>query len=127
MNDDGPVVLGEEGVLAYLNSQAAADAPFCLIVSLVNPHDVLFYPKTYESAGYDDGWLKGTIQPPETVDEDLSTKPTVQEQFLQLFKLTGKPNTPQQQQDYLRFYGNLMKSLRRVPGRGARRARLARA
>jgi arylsulfatase A-like enzyme len=111
MDDDGPVVLGEEGVLDYINSQAAADAPFCLIVSIVNPHDVLFFPSsTFTQAGYDDSWLKGTIQPPETVDEDLSTKPTVQEQFLRLFNLTGKPKGFRQQKEYINYYGNLMRS-----------------
>ena len=108
--DDGPVETGEEGALAYLNSQAAADAPFFLVVSLVNPHDVLFYPNTYEDAGYDDGWLQGTIKPPETVDEDLSTKPSVQQQFLRIFNLTGKIDGAEMQQAYLNFYGNLMRS-----------------
>lgn len=37
MRDDGPAAAGEEGAIPYINSQAAADAPFCLIVSLVNP------------------------------------------------------------------------------------------
>ena len=49
-----------------------------MVVSLVNPHDVLLYPKTYESGGYDPAWLEGEIGLPATVDEDLSTKPTVQ-------------------------------------------------
>ena len=110
INDDGPVVLGEEGVLDYINSQAAADAPFCLVVSLVNPHDVLFYPKNYAAAGYDDSWLKGSVEPPETVGEDLSTKPTVQEQFLRIFNLTGKPKGFRQQKEYLNYYANLMRS-----------------
>jgi choline-sulfatase len=108
--DDGPAAAGEEGALAYINSQAAADAPFFLVVSLVNPHDVLFYPRTYLDAGYDDGWLRGTIKPPETADEDLSTKPSVQKQFLRLFNLTGRINTPEMQRKYLNFYGNLMRS-----------------
>ena len=108
--DDGPVVDGEEGALAYINSQAAVDAPFFLVVSLVNPHDVLFYPKNYEDAGYDDGWLQGTIKPPETVNEDLSSKPAVQEQFLRLFNLSGQIEGREMQQAYLNFYGNLMRS-----------------
>ena len=37
-----------------------------MVVSLVNPHDVLFYPKTYDTAGYDDAWLQGEIEPPAT-------------------------------------------------------------
>ena len=34
-------------------AQAKLPEPFCLIVSLVNPHDVLGYPASYEKGGYD--------------------------------------------------------------------------
>src|SRR5262249_1505614 len=73
MRDDGAWKVGKEGALAYLTSQAADQQPFFLIVSLVNPHDVLFYPDTYKQAGYDDDWLKGSIDLPATVDEKLDT------------------------------------------------------
>ena len=36
----------QEGALDYLRGAAAAQQPFCLVVSLVNPHDVLAYPST---------------------------------------------------------------------------------
>jgi choline-sulfatase len=81
-----------------------------MVVSLVNPHDVLVYPKTYTSAGYDSSWLDGEIEPPATANEDLSTKPTVQRQFLKLFNATGPIPTRQMKRNYLNFYGNLMKS-----------------
>ncbi len=100
-----------EGVLQYLGSNAAAEQPFFLVISLVNPHDVLFYPnESFEEDEYDQTWLEGDIGLPATVDEDLSTKPSVQEQFLRIFNLTGKPKTPQQKRNYLNFYGNLMRS-----------------
>ena len=38
---------GTEGALEYLGSRAAQEQPFCMVISLVNPHDVLFYPNTY--------------------------------------------------------------------------------
>ncbi len=112
MNDDGPMEDGEEGVLAYLNKVASKTKPFCLIVSLVNPHDVLFYPKNYDNPdyGYDDSWLKGELQLPKTVDEDLSTKPITQSQFKKIFNLSGALTTPEMKRNYLNFYGNLMKS-----------------
>jgi choline-sulfatase len=110
MYDDGPVDAGREGVLAYLRSEAARQQPFFLVVSLVNPHDVLFYPPTYLYAGYDDSWLEGEVELPTTVDENLSTKPSVQGQFLQLMKGMGALTTPQMQRKYLNFYGNLMRS-----------------
>lgn len=111
MNDDGDWREGEEGVLAYLNSRAASQQPFFMIVSLINPHDVLFYPKVYEEAGYDDSWLEGDIRIPATVNEDLRTKPAVQRQFLALSQVgMGRLSTPKMKRDYLNFYGSLMKS-----------------
>lgn len=102
---------GSEGVMQYLSSTAAKQQPFFMVISLVNPHDVLFYPsKTFEEAGYDRSWLQGDIEVPETNDEDLSTKPSVQEQFLKIFNLTGKPRTEKEKRAYLNYYGNLMRS-----------------
>ncbi len=102
---------GDEGVMQYLSSAAAQQQPFFLVISLVNPHDVLFYPsKTFQEAGYDDSWIQGDINVPETNDEDLSTKPSVQEQFLKIFNLTGKPRTEKEKRAYLNYYGNLMRS-----------------
>jgi arylsulfatase A-like enzyme len=101
----------DEGVLQYLGSTAAQQQPFFLVISLVNPHDVLFYPsRTFEEAGYDTSWLEGDIGIPKTNEEDLSTKPSVQEQFLRIFNLTGKPESKTEKRRYLDFYGNLMRS-----------------
>ncbi|HEY5053677.1 MAG TPA: sulfatase-like hydrolase/transferase [Solirubrobacterales bacterium] len=100
-----------EGILEYLDSNAAKEQPFFMVISLVNPHDVLFYPsKTFNEAGYDDSWLQGSIGVPETNEEDLSTKPTVQEEFLKIFNLTGKPRKEAEKRSYLNYYGNLMRS-----------------
>jgi len=110
MNSDGTPEAGTEGALQYLNSSAAASQPFFMVVSLVNPHDVLFYPKTYVEGGYDESWLTGEIEVPATAREDLSTKPTVQKQFLDLFNASGPIPTPKMKRNYLNFYGNLMKS-----------------
>ncbi len=111
MDDDGDMDAGEEGVLAYLRSAAAREKPFFLVVSLVNPHDVLSYPKTFEDFGYDDSWLESTgIGLPSTVDENLSSKPTAQRQFLAL-SAGGLGPLPARQDklNYLNFYANLMK------------------
>jgi arylsulfatase A-like enzyme len=110
VNGQGTPESGTEGAIQYLDSTAAQSQPFFMVVSLVNPHDVLFYPSTYTSAGYDDSWLQGEIEPPATANENLSTKPTVQAQFLRLFNASGPIPTPQMKRDYLNFYGNLMKS-----------------
>jgi arylsulfatase A-like enzyme len=109
INDDGPAPLGREGALEYLDSTAAQQQPFFLIVSLVNPHDVLSYPRTYIEGGYSDKDLKGYIGLPPTVHEDLSTKPTAQKHFLELSDLgLGPLPTDKSKRDYLNFYGNLM-------------------
>jgi arylsulfatase A-like enzyme len=111
MESTGSPEAGSEGVMQYLSSAAAKQQPFFLVISLVNPHDVLFYPsKTFEEAGYDDSWIQGEIGVPATNGEDLSTKPSAQEQFLKIFNLTGKPRTEKEKRAYLNYYGNLMRS-----------------
>ncbi len=45
MNSVGNAADGTEGVLQYLGSTAAQQQPFFMVISLVNPHDVLFYPE----------------------------------------------------------------------------------
>lgn len=111
MESTGSPESGSEGVLQYLSSAAAHQQPFFLVISLVNPHDVLFYPsKTFTEAGYDDSWLQGEIGVPKTNEEDLSTKPVAQEEFLRIFNLTGKPESEAEKRAYLNYYGNLMRS-----------------
>jgi arylsulfatase A-like enzyme len=110
MNSEGTVDAGTEGTVQYLSSTAAQSQPFFMVVSLVNPHDVLFYPKNYASSGYDDSWLQGELELPATAREDLSTKPSVQAEFTRIFNLSGPIPTPQMKRNYLNFYGNLMKS-----------------
>ncbi len=112
IESEGSVAAGTEGALQYLGSTAAQQQPFFMVVSLVNPHDVLFYPQLRPSkkrATTTPGW-RGASACPRRVEEDLSTKPSVQEQFLRIFNLTGKPRTTEQKRNYLNFYGNLMRS-----------------
>jgi len=111
VNSKGPGDTRFEGVLDYLNSAAPHQQPFVLVVSLVNPHDVLAYPNTALDNGYNRAWLKGDIGLPATVGEDLSTKPDVQRQFLALSQAgIGQLSNRQEKLNYLNFYGNLMKS-----------------
>ncbi len=111
MDSQGTPEAGTEGTLEYLSGQAAKEQPFCLVISLVNPHDVLFYPNTYEEGGYNKSWLEGAIRSPATVGESLASKPRVQKEFLEIFNLGGgKISTPEMERKYLNFYGNLMRS-----------------
>lgn len=116
MHDEGDPEAGEEGVLQFIARRAGAERPWCLVVGLVNPHDVLFYPgprnmdpPKWQQAGYDESYLEGDIGLPATYDEDLRTKPDAQAQFARLYGLGGKPLTRQQKLDYVNFYGNLIK------------------
>jgi arylsulfatase A-like enzyme len=110
IHDNGPMEEGDEGVLYYLKYVLPTDRPFFLVVSLVNPHDVLAYPNTAFRNGYTPEWVEGDIGLPATVDEDLSTKPRVQKQFLELSNAGLGSLDLEQKRHYLNFYGNLMKS-----------------
>ena len=111
VNAKGEAAAGAEGAIEYLGSAAAQQQPFFMVISLVNPHDVLFYPsKTFSESGYDDTWLEGDMEVPETWKEDLLSKPSVQRQFRRIMGFTGEPENKAQARRYLNFYGNLMRS-----------------
>lgn len=109
INDAGDVTTGNEGALAYINSVAASQQPFFLVVSLVNPHDVLFFPKNFDASGYPDSDLDGSVKLPPTFDESLATKPTAQSSFKKIFNLSGPLVSKQDKLKYVNFYGNLIK------------------
>jgi arylsulfatase A-like enzyme len=109
IDHDGDPAKGEEGVLQYLNTRTGSGKPFCLIVSLVNPHDVLLYPNNYVEGGYDDTWLEGEIELPETVDQGFGNRPAAHERFFRIFNLTGELDTDEKKLAYLNFYANLSK------------------
>lgn len=91
---------------------AGKHKPYCLIVSLVNPHDVLAYPNTASTSGYhSDSWSGREIGLPDTVDEHLlaNKKPMAQEQILIGMNATlGTLPTTEQKLDYINFYGYLL-------------------
>ncbi|HWL52860.1 MAG TPA: sulfatase-like hydrolase/transferase [Chthoniobacteraceae bacterium] len=110
--------------------QSPTGRPFVLIVSLVNPHDVLSYPgypgvqppdpenpPYYIQGGYDETWLEPTVPPiplPPTVDEDLGNnlKPTAHGKIKVVMGAgLGLVNTAQKQREYLNFYFNLLKKI----------------
>jgi choline-sulfatase len=95
------------------------DKPFCLIVALVNPHDVQEYPgRGLRGLGIDPTFVKGgyrledfrnlPIGLPPSANEDLSTKPSVHASFRQFLALgTGHMKTRDRQLNYARFYAYL--------------------
>jgi len=104
-----------------------SETPFCLIVSLVNPHDVLAYPGTggayvtidgrqiplFEAAGYNyDDFKDLPIGLPPTVNESLDTKPKAQAEFRVMSNAGNGPITEsdtEAQLGYCRFYAHLCK------------------
>jgi choline-sulfatase len=103
--------------------------PFCLVVNLVNPHDVLGYPSSYKRGGYTtDDFRRLEIPLPPTVHEDLRGKPTVHS----LMKLgqaayIGALRDDEARRDYVNFYAYLHRVVDEKIGRilaalGERRA-----
>ena len=94
-------------VLEFLSAYNS-DAPFCLIVSLVNPHDVFIYPRDIGASGYDVSAFDSLpIELPPTYGEDLSTKPTVQGSFLESLNNVWPFTNGTEPVFYSRFYAYL--------------------
>jgi hypothetical protein len=126
---DGPVnpEYEQASVMAFLKDriQNPNPRPFCLIICLINPHDVLGYPGvsvssggngTYTEGGYDSTWINPTwptpIQNPPTANENLlvNLKPVCQPFFVQSSNFAfGAVNSDQLKQNYRNFYANLIK------------------
>lgn len=106
-----------DDAIAFLQGRVGKPSPrpFCLIVSLVNPHDVLAYPKPdkFLGGGYTPDWLTPTDPPialPPTVGENLleNNKPLAQEQYKLASAGLGILASDDKKLNYLNFYGNLM-------------------
>jgi choline-sulfatase len=93
--------------------------PFCLVVSLVNPHDVLGYPASYLRGGYAVDEFRGLgVELPPTLDEDLGTKPGVQSLMrMGMNAYMGPLRNRRAQLDYVNFYAHLHRVVDRKIGR----------
>jgi choline-sulfatase len=83
--------------------------PFCLIVSLVNPHDVLGYPDSFRAGGYRREQFADLGVPlPPTIDEALADKPSVHS-LMKLGQISyiGPLDSRDAQLDYVNFYAHL--------------------
>ena len=110
--------LYQQSAVHFLNTYDG-DKPFCLIVALVNPHDVQEYPgrglrglslsPTFAKGGYRlEDFASLPIDLPPNVDDDLSTKPSVHSSFRQVLAVgTGHVSTRERQLNYARFYAYL--------------------
>ena len=93
--------------------------PFCLVVSLVNPHDVLGYPASYERGGYDVAEFRDLgIQLPPSIDEDLRDKPSVHSIMqMGMTGYLGPLRDRQARLDYVNFYAYLQRVIDEKIGR----------
>ena len=104
--------------LAGQSGAGTTDDPFCLIVGLGNPHDVLSYPNTWDEvedsgcdnyAGFD---LEQGISLPATTYENLGSKPRCQRQARDIMNLKlGTIVTPEEAGNYANFYAGLVKEV----------------
>jgi arylsulfatase A-like enzyme len=93
--------------------------PFCLVVSLVNPHDVLGYPASYEAGGYSPQEFRDLgVELPPTVDEDLRGKPGVHALMrMGMTAYLGALRDRQMKLDYVNFYAHLHRVIDQKIGR----------
>ena len=106
------------GVERWLG-RAELPEPFCLVVSLVNPHDVLGFPASYRRGGYSDAAFRelGVGLPP-TIDEDLTSKPSAHTLMqMGMTAYMGPLSNRRQQLDYVNFYAYLHRVVDRHLGR----------
>jgi choline-sulfatase len=100
-------------------SRADLPEPFCLVVSLVNPHDVLGYPAAYERGGYSASEFRDLgVQLPPSLDEDLAGKPAVHALMqMGMTAYMGPLRNRRDQLDYVNFYAYLHRVVDRKIGR----------
>ncbi len=114
----------EQSAVGFLNNYTG-DKPFCLVVSLVGPHDAQAYPgrgvtglgrkPLYARAGYELAAFEHLpIDAPPTVAENITTKPSVHGSIRRLTNVAiGKSRTKRQQRTHARFYAYLCKEVDR--------------
>ena len=107
-----------DGVEQWL-AQEDLPEPFCLVVSLINPHDVLGYPAQFEKGGYTFDEVREIEVPlPPTLDEDLSNKPNVHG-LMRMGQVAylGRLRSERMQRDYVSFYAYLHRVIDEKIGR----------
>lgn len=92
----------------------AKRTPYCLVISLVNPHDVLAYPDGVDYGYTEKDWSSREIHLPISVEEDLlkNKKPMAQFQIMKAAgKLLGPLPTREDKLNYINFYGHTLKKI----------------
>lgn len=101
-----------DGILDYLKKVSTTDVkdrkPFCLFISLVNPHDVWVYPTVWEKAGYKaQDFADMGIDLPDNYADDLSTKPSVQLKAREAYNKQSPLKDSEAEKEYVNFYAYL--------------------
>ena len=108
--------VGGESVVEFLQGRKGSSNPFCLFVSLVNPHDIgaypgnLITPPAWQQVGYkrEDFAHLGIKLPPNYAD-DLSAKPSIQKLARDNYDKFAPLDGPDAQEEYINFYAYLHK------------------
>jgi choline-sulfatase len=101
---------GAESVLQFISRARDLGSPFCLFVSLVNPHDVGFYPDGFAAGGYRrEDFADLQIDLPPNFVDDLRMKPKIQAEARAALDRTAPLASAESQRDYVRFYAYLHK------------------
>jgi choline-sulfatase len=100
-----------ESVVEFLKNRAPKlGQPFCLFVSLVNPHDVYVYPHFWKIAGYEHrAFVNLGIDLPPNYADDLLKKPSVQRAARAGYDRFAPLDTAQKRREYVNFYAYLNK------------------
>jgi choline-sulfatase len=101
-----PKAIPAQSVCEFIRSHDPSSGSFCLVVSLVNPHDIFVYPGQFSSSGYDLASFQNLdIHLPHNQPDDLSTKPGVQKAFQTNYGTLDLSSTDQL--NYVRLYAYL--------------------
>lgn len=98
-----------ESVVEFLKHRAPKlGQPFCLFVSLVNPHDIGAYPSGWKKAGFQrEDFANLGIELPSNYADDLAKKPRIQQAARDRYNKFAPVDTPQAQREYVNFYAYL--------------------
>ncbi len=107
--------VGGESAIAFLKSRAKGSSkPFCLFVSLVNPHDIGVFPgndvtpPSWQQAGFKhEDFANLGIKMPRNYADDLSTKPSIQKLARDNYDNFAPLDGAQAREDYVNFYAYL--------------------
>lgn len=105
-----------DSILDYLAKVEAtapdARKPFCLFISLVNPHDVWVYPNSWKEAGYQkEEFADLGIDLPNNYKDDLTTKPSIQLKARNAYNAQSPLKNREAEKEYVNFYAYLNKAV----------------